>query len=103
MENKSLFMPMNIFRKVAKMGADENLQFFSKGKRPIAFTELGIVYASANYTEKGETFIMIHQGGTHNGMDKSELKGSLWAVNSDLKLVVPSEFRKAEKPARKGK
>jgi len=102
-EKKQMFMPMNIFRKIAKMGAEENLTFFSRGKRPIAFTELGTVYASQNYSEKKDTFIMIHQGGTHNGVDKSELRGSMWAVNSDMKLVIPSEWSKAEKPARKGK
>lgn len=99
-EKKQMFMPMNIFRKLAGMGENENLMFFSKGKRPIAFTELGTIYCSQNYSEKKDTFIMVHQGGTHNGVDKSHLRGTMWAVNSDLKLVVPSEFTKVEKPKR---
>lgn len=102
-EKKQLFMTMNIFRKIAKMGAEENLTFFSKGKTPIAFTEAGTVYASQNYSELKDTFIMVHQGGTYLGVDKTELRGSLWAVNSDMKIVEPSKWKKAEKPARKGK
>lgn len=102
-ENKPLFMPMEIFRKVAEMGKDENLSFFSQGKTPIAFTSLGTVYMSKNYTEKRATFIMLHKGGTHQGVDKSHLKDTMWAVNSDLKLVVPSEWQKAEKPKRGAK
>lgn len=103
MEDKQLFMPMNIFRKIAGMGENENLMFFSKGKTPIAFTTRGTVYCSQNYSEKKDTFIMVHQGGNHNGVDKTHLRGSLWAVNSDLKLVVPSEHQKVEKPKGRGK
>lgn len=104
-ENQKLFMPMNIFRKIAGMGKDENLEFWrkSENKRPIAFTERGTVYCSQNYSEKKQTFIMVHQGGTHNGVDKTHLRGTLWAVNSDLQLVVPSDHVKVEKPTRKGK
>jgi hypothetical protein len=99
-EKKQLFMPMNIFRKVAKMGENENLTFFRKSanKTPIAFTTMGTVFCSQNYSEKKDTFIMVHQGGNHKGVDKSHLLGSLWAVNSDLKLVIPSEHLKVEKP-----
>lgn len=104
-EMKQMFMPMNIFRKLAGMGENENLMFFRKNaeKRPIAFTQLGTVYCSQNYSEKKDTFIMVHQGGTHQGVDKSHLRGTMWAVNSDLKLVIPSEceFTKVEKPSRK--
>ena len=103
MENKQLFMPMNIFRKLAGMGENEKLMFFSKGKTPIAFTTMGTVYCSQTYSEKKDTFIMVHQGGNHKGVDKTHLRGSLWAVNSDLKLVIPSEHLKAEKPAKKQK
>ena len=105
MENKQLFMPMNIFRKLAGMGENENLAFYSKSanKTPIAFTTMGTVYCSQNYSEKKPTFIMVHQGGNHKGVDKTHLRGSLWAVNSDLKLVVPSEHQKVEKPKGRGK
>ena len=105
MEDQPLFMPLNIFRKIAGMGENENLAFYRKSatKTPIAFTTRGTVFSSQNYSEKKDTFIMVHQGGNHNGVDKTHLRGSLWAVNSDLKLVIPSEHLKAEKPARKGK
>lgn len=103
-QEKPMFMPMSIFREIAGMGKDSNLSFFSKGeKTPIAFTTIGTVYMSQKYSEKEDTFIMIHQGGTHNGVDKSHLRGTMWAVNSDLKVVVPSEWKKAEKPSRKKK
>lgn len=92
-EKVNKFMSLKSFKQA--VGMDTDLEWYAKpGKTPMAFTPAGTVFASAKYSEKKPTFIMLHAGESYQGVDKSHLKDSLWACNSDMEVIIPSTFKR---------